>query len=248
MLFDLEQEKYFGSERHAGLWEMFLREEEKNICKLGFYPAYFEVAFGRAGRKTEQDPLLPKIDALTLKHAGQSLKITGKVDRVDLNERGAVLLLDYKTGSAGSTAKNVLNGVDLQLPVYAIAINDLLKAAQPDADISPVMTAIYKVRDPENCQREPVMFDKSALPGSGIRGNAALPNKNITDETGRQLTFDELLDRTEAFLFDYVAKIRNGEFRHTRFPEENPCKKYCDFRRMCRKDVGKLSETSKGSG
>jgi len=93
-----------------------------------------------------------------------------------------------------------------------------------------------------------VMFDKSALPGSGIRGNAALPNKNIADETGRQLTFDELLDRTERFLFDYVAKIRNGEFRHTRFPEENPCKKYCDFRRMCRKDVGKLSETSKGSG
>ena len=248
MLFDLEREKYFGSERHAGLWEMFLREEEENIRKLGFYPAYFEVAFGRAGRKTEQDPLLPVIDAIELKHAGETLKITGKVDRIDLNEHSEALLLDYKTGASGSTAKNVLNGIDLQLPVYAIAIKDLLKTVKPDANISPVMTAIYKVRDPENCQREPVIFDKTVGLPLSTRGNAALPNKSITDENGRQLTFGELLDRTEAFLFDYVAKIRSGEFRHTRFPEENPCKEYCDFRRMCRKDVRKLSETSKRSG
>ncbi len=245
LLLELEREKYFGSERHAGLWEIFLREEEKQITALKFFPRYFEVAFGRAGRKAEQDPLLPEMPAIELRRNGSSVKITGKVDRIDLNDRGQALLLDYKTGSAASKAGDVCRGTDLQLPVYALMLRELLRST-PDREAQAAMTAIYRVRDPENCQREPVIYDREAGLNLNHRGHAGLPNKSITDEGGNPLTFENMLQRTEAFLFDYVEKIRHGHFRHTRFPQEAPCQKYCEFRRMCRKDVRKLLENPGG--
>ncbi len=240
ILFELEREKYFGSAQHPGVWAQFLKEEEESIGNLQFYPEYFEVAFGRAGRKSEQDPISIE-EPLTLEREGKTVQITGKVDRVDLNEFGQALLLDYKTGSAISHVKEMLAGTALQLPVYAAALPKLLQRGQSEPAVEPVMLAIYQVKDEENCRRVAVAFDRTA--GLNIKtGNnpAALPNKKIVDEEGRELTLGELIDRSEAQVFAGVEKIRQGEFRHTAYPDAPACESYCEFRRMCRKDVGKL--------
>jgi hypothetical protein len=63
------------------------------------------------------------------------------------------------------------------------------------------------------------------------------------DEEGNELTMPDMCERAKTFAFQYTDRIRNGEFRHTRFPDTPPCKKYCEFRRMCRKDVAKLLES-----
>ena len=244
LLFELEREKYFGSERHAGLWEIFLREEEKQIEASGFFPKYFEVAFGKAGRKAEQDPLLPPIPAIELQKNGESIKLTGKVDRIDLNDDDEALLLDYKTGNISASAMAAAQGIDLQLPVYALLMEQLLATKHPS--VAPVMTALYQVKDQQNCQRKPVLADMDANVAIAKNSRAALPNKYILDAHGNQLTFGDILIRTRDYLFDYVGQIRVGSYRHTRFPTDDGCRTYCEFRRMCRKDVRKLLDVASG--
>lgn len=240
ILFELEREKYFGSAQHPGVWAQFLKEEEASITQLQFYPEYFEVAFGRAGRKSEQDPISVQ-EPLTLEREGKTVQITGKIDRVDLNEFGQALLLDYKTGAAVSQVKEMLAGTALQLPVYAAALPKLLRRGQSEPAVEAVMLAIYQVRDEENCRRVLVAFDRTAGLNSTTGNSAAgLPNPKIVDEQGQELTLRELIDRSAAQVFACVEKIRQGEFRHTAYPDTPACESYCEFRRTCRKDLGKL--------
>ena len=248
MLFELEQEKYLGNEYSPGLWETFLKAEAEAIGQLGFYPAYFEVAFGRAGRKSERDPASSP-EPVLLERDGERLKLIGKVDRIDLNPAGQAILLDYKTGSAASHPREVLAGLSLQLPVYAMVLPQILARARPgQPPLDPVMTAIYQVKDEENCQRIPEIYDREAGLNFERHGTAALPNHRVLDESGAQVSFAEMLERVEGYLFDYVERIRSGQFRHTRYPEESACESYCEFRRICRKDVGKLIENREMEG
>ena len=54
-----------------------------------------------------------------------SLKIGGRIDRLDRNRAG-VALVDYKTGSTPST-RQVQDGEAVQLPGYALTINDVVQ-------------------------------------------------------------------------------------------------------------------------
>lgn len=248
LLFELEQEKYLGNAHSPGLWETFLKAEEEAIGQLGFFPAYFEVAFGRAGSKSERDPASSP-EPVVLERDGKRLKLIGKVDRIDLNPAGQAILLDYKTGSTTSHPREVLAGLSLQLPVYALVLPQILAQARPgQPPIDPVMIAIYQVKDEENCQRIPEIYDRDAGLNFERHGTAALPNHRVLDENGAQVSFAEMLERVEGYLFDYVERIRSGQFRHTRYPEEAACESYCEFRRICRKDVGKLIENREEGG
>jgi ATP-dependent helicase/DNAse subunit B len=243
ILFELEWERYFGSENRPGLWKQFLAEEEENIGNLGFYPEYFEVAFGAAGRKTEQDPASIE-QSIALEYNGKKLLVTGKIDRIDLNDEGQAILLDYKTGSTVTSIREIRDGLSLQLPIYALIFPELLRTFYPNKKIEPVISTIFQVKDEEKCRRITIAFDRNA--GLNIKAgssSAALPNKRVVNEEGNELTLPELHERAKTFAFQYVDRIRNGEFRHTRFPDTPPCESYCDFRRMCRKDVAKLLES-----
>jgi ATP-dependent helicase/nuclease subunit B len=84
-------------------------------------PVAAEAAFGMGG---EGEPV-----AIDLGD-GRTLRVRGKVDRVDETEDGAVIVTDYKTG--GTTAYTdldadhpVLDGSKLQLPIYALALRAL---------------------------------------------------------------------------------------------------------------------------
>jgi ATP-dependent helicase/DNAse subunit B len=56
--------------------------------------------------------------------------VQGRIDRVDQRADGALAVVDYKSGSAGRPAKDALEGRDLQLAVYVLAVEQVLAVGQ----------------------------------------------------------------------------------------------------------------------
>jgi len=234
MLWDLEQENYFGSESAPGLWDTFLKLEEEEIGRTGYIPAFFELSFGRSGyagkRKSNFNGIPFKI-----KRKDVEVNLFGKIDRVDINNKGHFIVYDYKIGSSAENIKikNIFEGDSLQLPVYILALKNNLQ------NNVAVAGSYYMVKDGVNCKRIVVFADKNnaaLLTGSNV---AKLPNSRF--KLGEeQVTFDQLIRQSEDFVILYAKGIRNGDFRHTEYPQDDRCSSWCPFKKSCRKDVGKL--------
>jgi hypothetical protein len=91
-------------------------------------PRHFEVSFGmpRQGEVDElscEEPLVITVDGVTV-------KLTGRIDRIDLGQTGGrpiFNVVDYKSGRARSRPKDAeLDGCSLQLELYTIATQELL--------------------------------------------------------------------------------------------------------------------------
>lgn len=244
LFFEAEKERYFGTAGWPGLWRAFLSCEQEEISRLGFSPQFFEVAFGQAGRRRERDPASHS-QPITLTRDGESVQVIGKIDRVDINDAGQAILLDYKTGAGFDELKDICRGTALQLPVYAAVLPELLSA---EASLQSVMAAVYQVRDEANCGRKPVFYDgRTPLAALYSTSQAAVPNSKIVGDDGQPLDFQGVIDLAVANVFRYVQEIQAGEFHHTLHPRDRACSHYCQFRLMCRKDVQKLLHLSKES-
>ena len=85
-----------------------------------FQPAYFEEGFGHGGDRV---PLTP----LPL-GGGFSLSLKGQIDRLDVHQENPYfLILDYKSGQAAINLFEVYYGLKLQLLVYLLVGQQLLK-------------------------------------------------------------------------------------------------------------------------
>lgn len=96
---------------------IFLKEEE--IHGENYNPLYFEYTFGLG----EHDPAI-----ITLP-SGETIQVSGKIDRVDEASEGHFHIIDYKTGSTyGYRNKEIFKGGrQLQHMLYALAIEQHLK-------------------------------------------------------------------------------------------------------------------------
>ncbi len=73
-------------------------------------PSAFEVPFGFGGKP-----------ALRVKLPIGSIRVIGKIDRIDRRVDGSVVLVDYKSGSTPIGPGEVIQGRNLQLPIYVLA-------------------------------------------------------------------------------------------------------------------------------
>lgn len=81
----------------------------------GWRPEAFECRFGIG-----DDPFLEiPVD-------GQAVRLRGVIDRVDRDRNGNLRVIDYKSGSAHLAAQDLLEGRRLQLPLYALAVEQAL--------------------------------------------------------------------------------------------------------------------------
>jgi ATP-dependent helicase/DNAse subunit B len=84
-------------------------------------PRFFEISFG-----------LEQIEPLVVQTEGDSLRLRGIIDRVDVSREDTVRVIDYKTaGPWGFTKRAVAEGQRLQLPLYALAARDALGLGWP---------------------------------------------------------------------------------------------------------------------
>jgi hypothetical protein len=164
------------------------------------------------------------------------LSLTGKIDRIDTDETGRAVITDYKlsANTKGRQLPDMLRGLSLQLPVYALAIPQVLTGVRPLAAV------YYQVKDANNCGRVYMFAD------AGEKHNLPVGKKNNlppqTEPGSGLVTFQELLAQAEDHLFRLVGELVSGDFTHTHLPDDERCKSYCLFHRICRKDVGKLMQ------
>lgn len=86
-----------------------------------------------------------------LKNALGTVKIKGIIDRVDIYEdfdegKAYIRVIDYKSGSKSFSLERVLNRVDLQLMVYAIAASSMYKSGEFDGfsgELTPEVKGVF---------------------------------------------------------------------------------------------------------
>ena len=142
-LFKIAEEEFQQAERRGVtgkplLWELarnkmlsdldrFLEEDAKLRSKHDVSPHNVESAFGFP--EDEDHSTLESVEWSSAKTG--TLRLRGKVDRIDLSPSGdTALVLDYKTGGTSSYANMnrdpLQRGKLLQLPVYGLAARQLL--------------------------------------------------------------------------------------------------------------------------
>jgi CRISPR/Cas system-associated exonuclease Cas4 (RecB family) len=96
---------------------IFLKEEIVH-CQT-YKPTYFEYTFGAGENKPAE---------ITLS-SGKTIKVSGKIDRVDETSSGKYHIIDYKTGSTYNYGTNKIfkGGRQLQHLLYALAIEQHLQ-------------------------------------------------------------------------------------------------------------------------
>jgi hypothetical protein len=152
--------------RHRLIWDLywsafeellrdFLRREAGNT-RLG-RPAYFEVSFGLRVPPTREphsaEPL--EIDL----GEGRTLRVAGKIDRIDVREDQTLVLRDYKSGKVPWRDDSMFRGGrQLQIPIYVLAAQKLL----------PGQTVSFAFLDYVDKGR-PVTFDLAEVTGETFR-------------------------------------------------------------------------------
>jgi ATP-dependent helicase/nuclease subunit B len=237
LLWDLEKEIYFGNDPQPGLWERFLEEEKKEFNNSGFKPVLFETEFGKSFKKQKAgyESIPFSVDS-----GNRQIQLFGKIDRIDVDNNGNAIIYDYKTGRSGFNINfnDIFSGMSLQLPVYLAAANEVIKTL--NFKMTAMAAGYYLVKDSDNCERKTIFADVQRKSDIKIsRSGGRLPNSGLI-EGEVDFGIDDLINQTKDDISDYTNNLFNGNFRHTKYPNNIQCSNYCAFKMVCRKDVGKI--------
>ena len=171
-------------------------------------PHYFEIDFGLPVPEGQQpqDPLLIRIGEI-------EVRISGRIDRVDLAELEVgkgFWVIDYKTGRSGHyTGTDLASYKRLQLTLYALAIEEVLLVGQ---NARPLGLAYWLVGE------------------SGPK--VALPGRNVVQWLEDAKRWPVIREQLREWIAKLVANIRRGAFPLA--PRSELCTQTCPFGPVCR--------------
>lgn len=205
--------------RLVGQWAADYRRQHEsydelcNECDTPPVPEFFEVSFGR--NADEHDPHSTD-RPLELSARDQTIRISGRIDRIDTGRvagRNVFNVVDYKTGAALKfDDESIAAGTTLQLPLYALAVAELLLA---DRDAVPWRAGYWYLKE------------------DGFKPRQALPMYQ-SGEGG--LVPDERWQSIRRGLSDTVATLVRG-IRTGEFPvcsTDQQCTGRCPYGTVCR--------------
>ncbi|MBN2423745.1 MAG: exodeoxyribonuclease V subunit gamma [Calditrichaceae bacterium] len=235
---ELEKINLTGSDLQPGLLQTYLEYEQEQINATGFVPSHFELSFGRR-RRDESDPDSVEQPVL-ITGANDAIKLSGSIDRIDVHSDGRVLILDYKTGETSTkiNAVHFYRGTNFQLPLYA----KVLSVLKPG--LTPVFLGYYLVKSSQKCERVPALADGRLFNEIKTKVSVTLPANPYLNTENQPLSFIEFLDRVVDLAVHQISRLKKGFFGHTLYPEDLYCQSYCDYRRICRKNIAKLKYLS----
>lgn len=227
----------------------------EQINRGSFEPLGYEISFGENGRIKPLTVTLP---------TGQTVSLTGKIDRADLLKHGEdtfVRIIDYKSGSKTFKLEDLFGGITLQLAVYLTALCENDKSGKT----KPAGMLYFKLDDP-------VTVISSDIGDEEIRARKmkALSVSGLLTEDGELLSemdktgkFDLLpVNRTQKGFSGSLASAQNFEDMSkfikktvTRLSGEifcgkcavspdksaDPCK-YCPYITVCRRSDSSYRE------
>jgi ATP-dependent helicase/DNAse subunit B len=189
--------------------ERFLDAEEE-FWGQGMRPAYLE-------QKIERYRLVLR--------DGREVGLSAKIDRIDVDEDGNFIVVDYKTGDYPKPRMNVEQDI-FQLPVYAVMAGFALNNNDP-ALKKPVGLAYYDLAGRSGAgARDVVLFDREARCDHPSSKPKASPKS--ADEF--QAILNQSLDRAR----NAVEGILAGEF-FSEPKDPNKCR-YCPNETMCNRE------------
>ncbi len=172
----------------------------------------FEVKFGQ-----EDGPF----EGLQLGGPEVGVRLQGMIDRIDLvhhDGKTYFRVIDYKTGH-GFSEKDLNAGLALQLPLYALAVRNLILRDQP----AELLDGAYWELGDGGFKAVLKMYEPK---GGGLQARG---------------DWDELIARVEAFVAALVDRLRRGHFPVA--PRHQECTRSCEFQHVCRitpiRQVGK---------
>jgi len=185
-------------------------------------PKYFEARFGPKNHRSESadDASLSTEKPFELAVGGEAVKFTGQIDRIDVGRVGDTLVfnvIDYKTSArARLNAEGVEAGLQIQLPLYAMAVAELLLA---DRKASPLSAGYWSI------------LGKGF--GVGARSGGPLSIGEIRDgKVQLSASWTELREKLLGRIAEIVTGIRHGWFPV--FSQDAHCTQYCSFSTSCR--------------
>lgn len=211
---------------HEGILTRFLQLQATSANPA--VPTHFELSFGSYPGMGPRDPQSTHAAyAIGDPEQGDEVRIFGKIDRVDRTADGRFVVFDYKTGREPRTAE-IAQGLNLQLPLYLLAIESLL----PDAGlVEGVGGAYLLLRDLEHCGQRGLFADESH------RNTAYVSH-------GKQGLYDheeyrQTLEAVRGFVLAYARSMRRGVFHVTRHNPANTCPG-CPYAQSCRLDPRRM--------
>ncbi len=237
-LWELEKSRWLGDDKRPSLLHLFLEHDLDAMEHRACTPAMLEWAFGQEGGKDVDETSSAR--PLILEKEGQTIRISGKIDRIDRDAADRLIVYDYKTGhvsSPGKLQRMMARGLHFQLPVYWMALEQFMYG-------NPVlMAALYSIRNSADVKQLPALGRRADSEQLGVSANHLQPNKNFTDEEGTPLELPQLLNRVEEQIFKLNEQAAAGIFSHSAWPDEEPCRSFCAFKRLCQKHPAKMKRT-----
>lgn len=200
-------------ERLRGTAQALLEQEQAawSEAPARLIPRHLEWGFGRGGRP----PLTLEVPG------GPSLPLTGAVDRIDVSEDGGrFLLIDYKTSKTSDLAREIREGLSLQLWIYLRAVRRLL---YPRAE---ALGGLYW--DLKETKKDQGMARRDAIQDYLKKKPTAQAKSFLKDED-----FEALEARLEIAAIDILQRILRGDFSLTPAQCLGP---RCEYREICRYD------------
>lgn len=188
--------------RPTELWQAQQSELKEKLAKTlqglveessGFRPSRFEERFG------EPRPL-------ALETAAGRVLFHGVIDRLDRNPGGEIRVIDYKAGSSHLDARDLAEGKRLQLVLYALGAEHVLKLGSV---VDGFYWAILK----------------------GKAGSLRLGKFNWAKDGREYRDFSGATELVREYVGDYVAGARAGRFMPR--PPRDGCPDYCDAKLVC---------------
>jgi ATP-dependent helicase/DNAse subunit B len=192
--------------RYRDHWRRFLAPwQERGIAPR---PHLFEVDFGLPA-PNETRPHAP----LVLRAEGVEVRISGRIDRVDLAELDDGIgfwIIDYKTGHSTSyTSSDLTTFRRLQLTLYAVAAEEVLLAGRR---ARPLGLAYWLVGE------------------SGPK--VVLPIRNTAGWLDEEKAWRKVREQLEGWVATLVGHLRRGVF--PLHPRSEHCTQTCPFGQVCR--------------
>lgn len=225
-LYGLEQSLREIERREIASWAPSYAEQEQKYRQqwrdfdLPPRPAHFEVRFGPKARRNSDEPDDPASTPLPfeLNLGKEKIRLTGQIDRIDIGQVGGVTvfnIIDYKTGQ-GVTLKHekVRSGRQLQLPLYAMAAEQLLLAEQGAIGLA---TGYWNIKGG----------------GFGTSRSGKLEMRTLTkDQLQTSDDWEDLQPEILEKVQELITGIRGGQFPV--FNDDPYCTRSCELSTICR--------------
>ncbi|MDP6923609.1 MAG: PD-(D/E)XK nuclease family protein [Candidatus Scalindua sp.] len=196
---------------------MAFESMESNSDTSTFRPSMFEVKFGGE-----------EIGTLKISEGKKGgIEISGKIDRVDISEVDGEkigLIIDYKYGQTEFKLTDLEEGLDLQLPIYLLALREVF-------NIIPVSAEFYALKS----SKKTGIYNKELIDNLSL--NIKPMKKSLSVDSKE---FNKILKEAENHILKYSKEISNGRIELAPANIDFCGEGNCDFANVCRIDKWRL--------